>query len=82
MTPVPPADLSYVTWRRSTRSAGGGSNCVEIARLPGLIAIRDSKNPYGGMLMVGSAAFQQLTDRLKRWPDPYYEGYRKLNSKK
>jgi Domain of unknown function (DUF397) len=65
MTPIPPADLSSATWRKSTRSAGGGSNCIEIAHLSGLIAIRDSKNSHGAMLIFSPAAFQHLADRLK-----------------
>jgi|HubBroStandDraft_2_1064218.scaffolds.fasta_scaffold874482_2 Domain of unknown function (DUF397) len=65
MTPTPPADLSAATWRKSTKSAGGSSNCVEIAHLPGLIAIRDSKNPHGGTLMVSQVIFEHITDRLK-----------------
>jgi hypothetical protein len=66
MIPTAPADFSGVTWRKSTRSAGGGSNCVQMAHLPGLIAIRDSKNPQGAALIISSAVFQHLTDRLKR----------------
>ncbi|WP_030590276.1 DUF397 domain-containing protein [Streptomyces anulatus] len=38
-------DLSAVTWRKATASAGE-NNCVEIADLPdGGRAVRDSKNP-------------------------------------
>jgi hypothetical protein len=35
MNPTAPADLAGVAWRKSTRSSGGGSNCVEIARVTG-----------------------------------------------
>jgi hypothetical protein len=66
MNPRPPADLSAVTWRKSTRSTGGGSNCVEVACLPSRIAIRDSKNPEGGTLIVSSAVFRELTDEIRR----------------
>ncbi len=54
------ADLSPAAWRKSSRSSGGGSNCVEVARLPGRIAIRDSKNPQGAMLVLAPAAFSEL----------------------
>ena len=38
-------DLHCAKWRVSTYSASG-STCVEVARnLPGLVAVRDSKNP-------------------------------------
>jgi hypothetical protein len=49
MTP----DLSTATWRKSTRSAGNGGACVELANLG---AIRDSKNPTGPALHVDLAA--------------------------
>jgi Domain of unknown function (DUF397) len=43
-------DLSRAAWRKSTYSGQDG-NCVEIAtNLPGIIAIRDSKNPAGPVL--------------------------------
>jgi hypothetical protein len=59
-------DLSQVTWRKSTRSSGGGSNCVEVAYLPGHIAIRDSKSSKGATLIVPFAGFCRLTDTIKR----------------
>ena len=58
-------DLSTATWRKSTRSSGGGSNCVQVAHLPGHIAIRDSKNPEGPALIVTPTAFQELADRMR-----------------
>jgi hypothetical protein len=66
MNPTAPADLSTATWRKSIRSSGGGSNCVEVAHLPGLIAIRDSKNPAGPALIITSTAFRELADDIKR----------------
>ena len=45
------SDLSRVTWRKSSRSNGGvDGNCVEIAEVPGRVALRDSKNPTGPVL--------------------------------
>jgi hypothetical protein len=64
MNPTTSADLSAATWRKSTRSSGGGSNCIEVAHLPGFIAIRDSKNTEGGKLIVSHAAFQELSHRI------------------
>jgi len=38
-----------LTWRKSSRSAGG--NCVEVAKVAsGGMAVRDSKNPDGPIL--------------------------------
>jgi hypothetical protein len=66
MNPASARDVSQVAWRKSTRSSGGGSNCVEVARLPSRIAIRDSKNPEGGTLIVTPAVFRELTDDIRR----------------
>ncbi|MDQ2877244.1 MAG: DUF397 domain-containing protein [Actinomycetota bacterium] len=44
-------DLTGAQWRKSTRSNGNGGNCVEVAaNLPGVIAVRDSKDPQGPAL--------------------------------
>jgi hypothetical protein len=59
-------DLSAVIWHKSSKSSGGGSNCVEVAQLPSSIAIRDSKNRDGGALVVRSAAFRNLIESVKR----------------
>jgi len=66
MNPGPSADLLAATWRKSTRSTGGGSNCVEVACLPSRIAVRDSKNPEGAALIVSPAVFRELTDEIRR----------------
>jgi hypothetical protein len=45
-------DLSRAEWRKSSYSSQSG-NCVEVARnLPGLVAVRDSKQPEGAKLEV------------------------------
>ncbi len=46
-----PVDLSLAVWRKSSRSNGNGGACVEVARdLPGVVAVRDSKDPCGPVL--------------------------------
>jgi hypothetical protein len=38
-------------WRKSSFSGGNGGGCVEVARnLPGVVAVRDSKDPAGPAL--------------------------------
>jgi hypothetical protein len=44
-------DLSAAAWRKSTRSGPNCDNCVEVAFVPGAIAVRDSKNPTGPVLI-------------------------------
>ncbi|RCG28168.1 DUF397 domain-containing protein [Sphaerisporangium album] len=45
-------DLSKAAWQKSARSGGTGGGCVEVARnLPGVTAVRDSKNPDGPVLL-------------------------------
>jgi hypothetical protein len=44
-------DLSRATWRKSTRSGPNCDNCVEVASVPDAIAVRDSKNPTGPVLI-------------------------------
>jgi hypothetical protein len=40
------ADVTRAVWRKSSYSSGNGGQCVEVARnLPGIVAVRDSKNP-------------------------------------
>ncbi|MGC5289792.1 DUF397 domain-containing protein [Micromonospora sp. DT231] len=44
-------DLTGASWRKSTRSAGNGGECVEVAdNLPGIVGVRDSKDPLGPAL--------------------------------
>lgn len=45
-------DLTDARWRKSSRSGNNGGNCVEVARnLPGAVALRDSKDPEGPVLV-------------------------------
>ncbi|GAB3814911.1 DUF397 domain-containing protein [Micromonospora zhanjiangensis] len=61
-------ELTGAMWRKSTRSSGNGGNCVEIAdNLPGLVAVRDSKDPAGPTLVFGPRVWRafvaQVTER-------------------
>ncbi|MFI7552405.1 DUF397 domain-containing protein [Micromonospora sediminimaris] len=53
------AELIDARWRTSTRSSTNGGNCVEVAdNLPGLVAVRDSKDRDGAVLVFGPAAWR------------------------
>ncbi|MEU3455215.1 DUF397 domain-containing protein [Micromonospora sp. NPDC006766] len=44
-------DLTRARWRKSTKSGNNGGNCVEVAdNLPGVVGVRDSKDPTGPLL--------------------------------
>ncbi|WP_405735141.1 DUF397 domain-containing protein [Streptomyces sp. NBC_01537] len=56
--------LDGVRWWRSSHSGGSG-NCVEITTdVPGLIPIRDSKNPDGPVLLFTSAGFSAFVSAI------------------
>ena len=60
------ADLSRAVWHKSTFSNGNGGNCVEVARnLPGIVAVRDSKNPDGPALIVSGDEWASFITRLQ-----------------
>ena len=52
-------------WRKSSYSSDQGQ-CVEVAEIPGRVAIRDSKNPDGPVLLLSPAAFGDFVSALKR----------------
>jgi hypothetical protein len=44
-------ELTGAHWRKSTRSGDNNGACVEVAdNLPGVVAVRDSKDPAGPVL--------------------------------
>ena len=57
-------DLSCAEWRKSSYSSQSG-NCVEVARNPpGLVAVRDSKEPDVGRLVVSREAWQVFIKKV------------------
>ncbi|WP_433326116.1 DUF397 domain-containing protein [Spirillospora sp. CA-294931] len=54
-------------WRKSSRSSGiDNSDCVEVAEWTGNIAVRDSKAPGAGVVVVSVGHFADLVARVKR----------------
>ncbi|MDG4799256.1 DUF397 domain-containing protein [Micromonospora sp. WMMD980] len=52
-------DMSNARWRKSSRSNAQGGACVEVAGdLPGVVAVRDSKDPAGPVLAFNPDAWR------------------------
>ncbi|MGY0061352.1 DUF397 domain-containing protein [Streptomyces sp. LZ34] len=50
--------LGAARWRKSTYSNPGGGDCLEVAdNLPGIVPVRDSKNPHGPTLIFSANAW-------------------------
>ncbi|MEU8787007.1 DUF397 domain-containing protein [Streptomyces sp. NPDC048637] len=62
------SDFSGIVWRKSSYSSANGQ-CVEIGDgLPGVLPVRDSKNPAGPRLVFGAAAWTSFMAELKENP--------------
>lgn len=60
------ADLTGSGWHKSSHSSGNGGNCVEVAaRGPGVVAVRDSKDPDGPALVFTPADWSAFIASLK-----------------
>jgi hypothetical protein len=59
-------ELNRADWRKSSYSGTNGGACVEVARnLPGVVAVRDSKDPHGPALIITRADWAAFTALLK-----------------
>lgn len=59
-------DLTGAIWRKASWSGNNGGNCVEVAgNLPGIVAVRDSKDQGGLALIFTSAEWQAFTAQLR-----------------
>ncbi|GIJ76966.1 protein of unknown function [Micromonospora phaseoli] len=56
MTPTTNAAVAVAGWRKSSHSGDEGA-CVEVAVVPGTVAVRDSKDPHGPLLLFPPAAW-------------------------
>ncbi|MBQ1072882.1 DUF397 domain-containing protein [Micromonospora sp. C31] len=58
-------DLTGARWRKSTKSGNNGGACVEVAdNLPGVVGVRDSKDPTGPALIFTPLVWQAFVARV------------------
>ncbi|MFD4339693.1 DUF397 domain-containing protein [Streptomyces anulatus] len=59
-------ELSTATWRSSSYSNTNGGECVEVSDdFPGLVPVRDSKNPTGPALVLQATAWDAFISSVK-----------------
>ncbi|HEY7223335.1 MAG TPA: DUF397 domain-containing protein [Micromonosporaceae bacterium] len=58
-------DLAHAVWRKSTRSGPFTDNCVEVAFVGDAIAVRDSKDPSGPVLVFTRGEWDAFVDGAK-----------------
>ena len=58
-------NLCDAIWYKSSRSGGNGGNCVEVAELTDIVAVRDSKRPDSGVLIFDHARWTGFVEATK-----------------
>lgn len=60
-------NLAGADFRKSSLSGADGGECVEVAtNLPGLVAVRDSKDLLGPSLIFGPGVWSDFVKDIKR----------------
>jgi hypothetical protein len=62
--PYPNAAATGFDWIKSSYSSGDQS-CVEVAKVPGVVPVRDSKNPQGPALAITPAAWAAFVGHVR-----------------
>ncbi|MFJ8400086.1 DUF397 domain-containing protein [Streptomyces microflavus] len=59
-------ELSTARWRNSSYSNTNGGECVQVSDdFPGLVPVRDSKNPDGPALVLQAPAWDAFISSIK-----------------
>ncbi|WP_327689110.1 DUF397 domain-containing protein [Streptomyces tubercidicus] len=59
-------DLSTAAWHKSSYSNGDGGNCVEVVDdLPGIVPVRDSKDPHGPAIIFPANTWSTFVTAVK-----------------
>ncbi|WP_217196919.1 DUF397 domain-containing protein [Streptomyces buecherae] len=55
-----------ITWRKSSYSGSNGGDCIEVAPgFPGVVPVRDSKDPHGPILSFNASAWEAFINGVK-----------------
>ena len=57
--------MTGAKWRTSSYSGDNGGNCVEVAAIAKAIAVRDSKDPNGGQLVLSPQRWHRFTAEVR-----------------
>jgi hypothetical protein len=57
--------VSNLAWRKSSYSEPNGGNCIQLADLGDRVAVRDSKDPAGGMIVLSKADLAAFLAEVK-----------------
>jgi hypothetical protein len=60
-----PMNLNNVHWRKSSHSGDQGTLCIELATIPGTVAVRDSKDPHGPNLLLPRPEFRRFAETVR-----------------
>ena len=64
-------NLDAAAWRKSSYSGDNGGDCIEVAPgFPGLVPVRDSKDPEGPALVFGADAWQAFVAGVREGEFP------------
>lgn len=63
---TPGSALNAPTWRKSSYSNSDGGDCVEVAdNCPGVVPVRDSKDPEGPALVFPTGSWAEFVGEVK-----------------
>ncbi|MGW3183673.1 DUF397 domain-containing protein [Kitasatospora sp. NPDC001119] len=64
-------ELAAADWRKSSYSGNNGGNCIEVAPgFPGLVPVRDSKDPEGPALVFPASAWEAFVAAVREGDFP------------
>lgn len=65
-TNVSPTNLGAAAWRKSTYSSSEGGQCIEVADgVPGVLPVRDSKDPHGPALLFPATSWSAFVTGVR-----------------